>query len=159
MECGNIRHDVVRWRDQHDTFGIGPRDLKRGGENSGRRVAPLRLDQDRARVDADACKLFGHDEPEVGIGHHDGLVEGQLSGPTRKALRRGLKQRRLAHQRHELLRVALARQRPKARSRASAKQYRRDRGGFHVQALVLLARSNMTKGCTLLKQSYGENWV
>ena len=90
-EGGGISDLVICRRHQHCRVGILGMQIQRRRKHSRRGVAPLGLDQDRARIDADGGKLFGHDEAEIRVGHGDGLVEaGRPAQPHRGLLKQAL---------------------------------------------------------------------
>ena len=117
-EGGGIGHHVVGGRHQHQRLGVGLVQPQRGGQHRGRGVAPLRLDQHGAGIDSRRGQLFGDDEAEIRSGQHQRRGEAR----PREPLGRGLEQRGFPGQGHELLWIALARQRPEPRARAAAEK-------------------------------------
>ena len=98
-----------------------------GGEHGGGGVAQRRLDQDLGGVAPHLAQLLGGDEAELGVGQQD---RGRIAR-AREPAHGLLEQRGLAHQGRELLRIALARERPQAGARAAAQDDRIDLAG-HV---------------------------
>ena len=113
---------MIRRRDQHQPVGVAIFEPERRGQHGGGGVAPLGFDQDRAGIDPRLGQLFGHDEAEVRVGQH------QRRGKAfaRKPFGRGLEQGGFSHQRHELLGIGFARQRPEPCPRATTEKNGRD---------------------------------
>ena len=124
MEGGGVRQHMVRRRHQHQGIGVKLVQIKRRRQHRRRGVAPHGFDHHRHRVDLQRRQLFGHDKAEIGIGQHHGPLKRQPRPLPRQPRGGVLKQGLAAHQRHELLGIALARQRPKPCSRSTAQQNR-----------------------------------
>jgi hypothetical protein len=100
-----------------------------GGQRHGRRrVAADGLEQDGRGLHAGLAELLGHQEAMFLVAHDDGIGE-----PVEavEAAERGLQHGVLAHQRQQLLRIQLARQRPEPRAGAA----REDDGYDHHAVL------------------------
>ena len=89
---------------------------------AGPEVAAQRLEHD-VGLDTALAQLLGHHETEIGMGDNDRARKQVGGGYARKHL---LKRGALSDQGNELLRHALARDRPQPRSRAAAHDYRND---------------------------------
>ena len=70
-EGRGIGDRVIRRADQQEAVRRGLGRLEGGGEHCGGGVAPVGLDENRAGGPADLGQLFGGDEAELAVGHHD----------------------------------------------------------------------------------------
>ncbi len=121
-ELVGLADDVIGREHQHEGVAVALGREHGGDRDRGAGIAAHRLQHD-VGLDAALAQLLGHDEAEVGIGDDDRTREQIGVGDALKHL---LEHRSLADQRHELLRHALARDRPQPRSRAAAHDHRDD---------------------------------
>ena len=103
-----VAHDMVGGQHQHECVAIAFGREHRRDRNRGTGIAAHRLEHD-VGFDAVLAQLLGHDEAEVGIGDDDRPGEQARHPNARKHLLEG---RSFPDKRNELLRHALARDRP-----------------------------------------------
>ena len=113
----SVRDDMVRGRHQHQGAGRARFKRQGTGQDGGRGIACFWFDQGGGGGDLDPGQLLGDDEAEIAAGDHCG----RGVAIAREAPGRGLEQALLAGQLGELLGVGLARQGPKPRTGAAAK--------------------------------------
>ena len=113
---------VVGCQHQHEGFAVALGRQHGADRDRRTRVAAQRLEHD-VGLDTALAQLLGHHETEIGMGDNDRARKQVGGGYARKHL---LKRGALSDQGNELLRHALARDRPQPRSRAAAHDYRND---------------------------------
>ena len=114
---------MVRWQQHHQGIAEAPfqEDGRHGGGRRG--VAALRFQHDRLRARVDFAQLLGDEETMRGVADHQGGGEEVRRGHPGRGV---LQQTVCAHQRQQLLRVELPRQRPQAGADATRENHRVD---------------------------------